>query len=287
MQTIDAWRPDLIVRDSVEYASAVAAERAGRAPCPGGGAHGLIRGSIPALAAGPLDELRRDAGLPPSGAGFLSAEPVFSAFPASTGRGVGRRGAEPSASRRMREDAPGAAPASGGPPDDRGRSFTSPSAPSSVARRRSAGSIARRWTRSRPARQGAATTGRGMEEGTLGTIPANVHVEEWVPQREVLARERRWFATEVPGPSAAHWPPGFRWSWCRWGGSTAQREPHRRRRCRARRAGPDAASLSAAVARVLGDAEFARAARRIADEIAARAGRSRPAVPAMVAMADG
>ena len=29
METIDAWRPDLIVRDSVEFASAVAAERAG------------------------------------------------------------------------------------------------------------------------------------------------------------------------------------------------------------------------------------------------------------------
>ena len=36
-----------------------------------------------------------------------------------------------------------------------------------------------------------------MEEGTLGAIPASVHVEEWVPQRDVTA---------VLARSAAHWP---------------------------------------------------------------------------------
>ena len=83
METIDAWGPDLVVRDSVEFASAVAAERAG-VPHARVAVHMVsFEEIIPALAAEPLDELRREAGLPPSGAGFLSAEPVFSAFPAS------------------------------------------------------------------------------------------------------------------------------------------------------------------------------------------------------------
>ena len=106
MQTVDSWRPDLIVRDSVEFAAAIAAERAG-VPHARVAVHMVsFEEIIPPLAAEPLDELRRQAGLPPSGAGFLSAEPVFSAFPASldvVSLGVG----QPPIRVRLSDDAPG------------------------------------------------------------------------------------------------------------------------------------------------------------------------------------
>ena len=113
------------------------------------------------------------------------------------------------------------------------------------------------------------TTGRGMEGGTLGTIPANVHVEEWVPQRDVLPRAAALVchggSGTVRGALAAGVPmvvvPLF------------ADQPHNARRVAAVGAGiastdPDAASLRAAVERVLAAADFARGARRIADEIA-------------------
>src|SRR5882724_1609266 len=72
-ETIDTWRPDLVVRDSVEFASAVAAERAG-VPHARVAVHMVsFEEIIPRLAAEPLDELRRDAGLAPDGAASLSA----------------------------------------------------------------------------------------------------------------------------------------------------------------------------------------------------------------------
>ncbi|MEA2697016.1 MAG: hypothetical protein QOI66_1287, partial [Myxococcales bacterium] len=82
-ETIDAWRPDLIVRESAEFAAAVAAERAG-VPHARVAVHMVsFEDAFPALIAEPMDQLRRGVGLPPDQAAFLRKEPVFSAFPAS------------------------------------------------------------------------------------------------------------------------------------------------------------------------------------------------------------
>jgi UDP:flavonoid glycosyltransferase YjiC (YdhE family) len=109
-----------------------------------------------------------------------------------------------------------------------------------------------------------------MEPGTLGTVPANVHVEEWVPQRDVLARASAVVchggSGTVRGALAAGLPLVVT--------PLGADQPHNARRVAAVGAGialpaPDAASLRAAVERVLADADFGRGARRIADEIAA------------------
>ena len=131
------------------------------------------------------------------------------------------------------------------------------------------------------------TTGRGMEEGTLGAIPANVHVEEWVPQRDVLARAAAVVCHGGSGTVRGSLAAGFPMVVVPQGAD----QPHNARRIAAVGAGlalpgADAASLSAAVARVLADADFARAARRIADEIAVMPP-VETAVAAMVAMASG
>ncbi len=114
------------------------------------------------------------------------------------------------------------------------------------------------------------TTGRGLPGDALGTIPANVHVEEWVPQRDVLTRAAAVVchggSGSVRGALAAGVPmvvvPLF------------ADQPHNADRVAAVGAGialpgPDAAGLRAAVERVLADAELGRGARRVAEEIAA------------------
>jgi UDP:flavonoid glycosyltransferase YjiC (YdhE family) len=287
METIDAWRPDLIVRDSVEFASAIAAERAG-VPHARVAVHMVsFEEIIPALAADPLDELRRDAGLPPSGAGFLSAEPVFSAFPASLDD-ASPEGGQPPLRVRMIEEAPRAAPATWAlPGDERPLVYitfgtvvgTSPAL-------RGVYRTALEAIASLPVRA-LLTTGGGMEEGTLGAIPANVHVEEWVPQREVLARAATVVCHGGSGTVRGTMAAGVPMVVVPQGAD----QPHNARRIAAVGAGlavpgADAASLSAAVGRVLADADFGRAARRIADEIAVMPP-IETAVAAMVAMASG
>src|SRR5204862_6738478 len=125
----------------------------------------------------------------------------------------------------------------------------------------------------------------GLESGALGDIPANVHVEQWVPQRDVLARASALVchggSGTLRGGLAAGVPmvvtPLF------------ADQPHNARRVAAVGAGialpdPDPATLRAAVERVLADVELARGARRIAEEIAALPPVD-AAVAALVAMA--
>jgi UDP:flavonoid glycosyltransferase YjiC (YdhE family) len=272
LQTIGAWRPDLVVRDSMEFGAAVAAERTG-VPHARVAVHMVsFEEGIPALVAEPLDELRRDAGLPPDGAAFLRPEPVFSAFPESLDDASDGRGQMPVPFRvRIIEEEPRPAPASWAPPGDSRPlvyvTFGTVAGSSSWVR--SVYRTALEAIASLPVRA-LLTTGRGMEEDTLGAIPANVHVEEWVPQRDVVARAAALVchggSGTVRGALAAGVPmvvvPLF------------ADQPHNARRVAAVGAGialpdPDASSLRAAVERVLADADFGRSVRRIADEIAA------------------
>ena len=77
------WRPDLIVRDEVDFGSAIAAERLG---LPHATVLVIAAGSFirPAVVAEPLDALRREHGLPPDPElAMLSRHLVLSPFPAS------------------------------------------------------------------------------------------------------------------------------------------------------------------------------------------------------------
>jgi len=116
--TIRGGRPDLVVRDSVEYGALVAAEA-------GGVRHARVavhsvsfEEVFPPLVGAPLDALRATAGLPPDDGASLRAEAVFSSFPASLDRVPdGSRLRAPLRARAV-EVAPSVAPAAWAPAED-------------------------------------------------------------------------------------------------------------------------------------------------------------------------
>ena len=270
IETIAAWRPDLIVRDSVEYGAAIAAQRAG-VPHARVAVHMVsLEDGFPALVAGPLDQLRSSVGLAPQGAAFLSSEPVFSAFPASLDP-PSPQAPRPAPFRvRVVDEAPRTAVTWGPAGDARPLVYlTFGTIAGSSPGVRSVYRTALEAIAGLPVRA-LLTTGRGLEAGTLGPIPANVHVEEWVPQRDVLAHAAALVchggSGTVVGALGAGVPmvvvPLF------------ADQPHNADRVAAvgaglALAGPDPAGLRTAVERVLAEPDFGRAARRIAGEIAA------------------
>jgi UDP:flavonoid glycosyltransferase YjiC (YdhE family) len=81
MEIVKRWRPDLIIRESHEFAGLVAAD-----------AHNIphvrinvsncdVEARVIDFGADALDELRDEAGLAPDGGAGLWAEPIFTAFP--------------------------------------------------------------------------------------------------------------------------------------------------------------------------------------------------------------
>jgi UDP:flavonoid glycosyltransferase YjiC (YdhE family) len=285
--TIGDWRPDLIVRDSVEYGAAIAATRAG-VPHARVAVHMVsFEDALWELLAEPIDKLRRDAGLPADGAAFLRDEPVFSAFPASLDDPQSQRGKLPAPFRTRQVDATShAAPARWAPQTD-GRPFVyitfgtiagSSPAISSIYR------TALEAMADLPVRA-LLTTGRGMAEGTLGTVPANVHVEEWVPQNDVLAHAAAVVCHGGSGTVRGSLAAGVPMVVVPLGAD----QPHNARRVASVGAGidltaPDAATVRAAVERLLAEATFGHAARRVAAEIAALPPVD-ASVPALVAIA--
>ena len=285
--TIGAWQPDLIVRDSVEYGSAIAAARAG-VPHARVAVHMVsFEDGLWELLPEPIDRLRRDAGLPADGAAFLRDEPVFSAFPASLDDPQSQRGTLPAPFRIRQVDAPSQASPAHWAPEADARPFVyitfgtiagSSPAISSIYR------TALEAMAGLPVRA-LLTTGRGMKEGTLGTVPANVHVEEWVPQNDVLAHAAAVVchggSGTVRGSLAASVPMVVT--------PLGADQPHNGRRVASVGAGidlpgPDATTLRAAIERLLAEAAFRDAAHRIAEEIAALPPVD-AAVPALVALA--
>jgi UDP:flavonoid glycosyltransferase YjiC (YdhE family) len=116
--TIRAWRPDLVVRDSVEYGALVAAEARGVRHARVAVHSVSFEEVFPPLVGAPVDALRAAAGLPPDDGASLRAEPVFSSFPASLDRVPdGSRMQAPLRARAV-EAAPSVAPAAWAPTGD-------------------------------------------------------------------------------------------------------------------------------------------------------------------------
>ncbi len=173
-----AWRPDLVVREPCEYASAIAADRLGIPHVQVAISLAQIEASSLALAAPVLE---------PYGSGIVNrirASPYLTRFPASL---------DPSpfaTTRRFRE-----ADVVDGEPlpawweaDDAPLVYvtfgsvtgTLPIAP--AVYRAALGAVA-----GLPARV-LLTIGRSTDRAELGPIPANVHLEAWVPQSRVLGQ---------------------------------------------------------------------------------------------------
>jgi UDP:flavonoid glycosyltransferase YjiC (YdhE family) len=272
-ETMRAWQPQLVVRDSVEFAAAVAADAAGLPHARVAVYSGAAAASIFAAAVGPVDTLRASAGLPADAGASLGAEPVFTSFPPSLD------GLDDAARRpgpfHVREVVEGQPPATTGPVwappgDPRPLVYvTFGTMASGVAEARAVYRVALDALADLPVR-GLLTTGQGMAPDALGPIPSNVHVEAWVPQVEALARAAAVVchggSGTIIGALAAGLPlvvvPLF------------ADQPYNARRVAALGVGvhlpsPTAEALRAAVRRALDDPELRRGAARVAAEIAA------------------
>jgi UDP:flavonoid glycosyltransferase YjiC (YdhE family) len=269
-QTIRDWKPDLIVRDSVEFAALVAAELAG-VPHARVAVHLVsFEEQLPPLVVPPLDKLRAHLGLPPDEGASLCSEPVFSCFPASMDGPGPSQMRPPFRCREIGQEPSSAAPTWRSADDGRPLVYlTFGTIAGSTAYARAAYRTALDAVAELPVRA-LLTTGRGLPADALGAIPANVQVEAWVAQREVLPQASAVVchagSGTVLGALAAGVPmvatPLF------------ADQPHNARRIEAVGAGlalsaPDASTLRAALVRVLAEPEFRSAARRMAGEIAA------------------
>jgi UDP:flavonoid glycosyltransferase YjiC (YdhE family) len=162
------WRPDLVLHEAAEYASAIAAERCG-VP------HAQVAISLAEVEAGSL-ELAAPALEEHGIVERLRASPYLTRFPASL---------DPSpypVTERFREGAPPPREAGSGPPLVY------------VTFGSVAGGLANAAAVYRTALDAVAeldarvllTVGRDVDIGALGPVPGNARVEAWVPQAEVL-----------------------------------------------------------------------------------------------------
>jgi UDP:flavonoid glycosyltransferase YjiC (YdhE family) len=191
-ELVDTWRPDLIVRESWEYASALVAElheipivRVGL------GLAGMEEESI-ALATPALDAQRAALGLPADPAGDrLRETPFFTMVPALLD------GAAPGSSaqvRRFRQDEPVLDAGSSAPLPDWWPGNTDPLIYLSFGSVAGAAHMPYFPALYRMAIDALAplpvrvlvTIGDGRDPAALGDLPANVHVERWIPQDAVL-----------------------------------------------------------------------------------------------------
>jgi UDP:flavonoid glycosyltransferase YjiC (YdhE family) len=185
-ETFAEWRPDAVLRDPAEFASALLAERHGL-PCPRV-AVSLAASEELALgwAADVLGRWREELALAPDpGAARLAASPWLTTVPASV-EAPGHTG--PAATHRFHVGEDGAPPLPEWWPGREGPlvylSF------GSVAP--TVGAYPRLYRVALDALDGLearilVTVGRGQDPAELGPLPAGVHVEPWIPQAEVMA----------------------------------------------------------------------------------------------------
>ena len=269
---IEEWHPDRVLRDPSEFASAVAAELHGVPHARVAIGLASFEAQAVRIAAGAVDELRVSVGLPsdPDGETILGS-PYLTSVPASFELPDGD---EQATAHRFRDPAwelaPSALPAWW--PDDTAP-FVYVTFGTVAASLPMAGGVygaALRAVDGLASRILLTTGDRGDPDG-LGPLPANVHVERFVPQAEVLAHasavvHHGGFGTTL-GALAAGVPavvvPLF------------ADQPYNARRVEAVGAGlavdiaGGAAALRDALERVLAEASFRDSAARVAAEMRA------------------
>ena len=172
----DRSRPDLVVRESCEYASAIAAATAGIAHAQVGISQAGIEWGVLEMVSTTIERFGLEV------ASAIADAPYLSGFPASL---------DPSPwpdTRRFRQPIPAnrGALTDWWPGDERPLVYLTFGSvighlPEAIAVFRSALDAVAEL----PARV-LLTVGRAMDAARLGEIPANTHVEPWVPQHDVL-----------------------------------------------------------------------------------------------------
>jgi len=270
LETLRSWQPQLIVRESAEFAAIVAAEVVGVPHVRVAVHHGVMEEQFVALATPPVDTLRTTAGLAPDHGAALRAEPVFTAFPEAfegpTGREFPVHRVGPSAG------APGADRVAWQSDNDDDRPLVyitfgtvATTIPEALALYQTAVAA----VADLPVR-GLLTTGRGFDASALGAIPPNLRVESWVPQAEIFPHTAVLVCHGGSGTVLGGLAAGIPQVVVPIGAD----QPQNAQSIAAIGAGlaltkPDAATLRAAIQRVLDDDDFRRVARAIAVEMAA------------------
>jgi UDP:flavonoid glycosyltransferase YjiC (YdhE family) len=172
----DSWRPDLVVRDPCEYASAIAAHEGGLAQVQVGISAAAIERDVLEMVAPIIERLG------PGVADAIAAAPYVTSFPASL---------DPSPwpdTRRYRlaPRAPRALP-DWWPGNDQPLVYVTFG--SVIGHLPEAAGVFRAALEavSGLAARVLLTVGRAIEPGALGPAPGNAHVEPWVAQADVLA----------------------------------------------------------------------------------------------------
>src|SRR5215218_4364843 len=245
LATVEEWRPDVVVRETLEFSSALAAERHG-VPQARVGIHldssvdadgRLLGAAVPAL-----DELRAELGLGPDpDATAIRSSPVLTLAPASTSD---PRAAAPPVL-RFRDPAPAPLhhlPAWGDPAAPLVYVSFGSEAPASHhcpgVYRRAAEALGDLPVRT------LVTIGDRRDPAELGPLPASVRVERWVPQAAVMPHASAVVGHGGSGSTLAEIGAGI--------------------------ALPDGpGGLARAVGELLSDAEYRVAARSVAHEIRA------------------
>ena len=268
---ISTFGPQLIVRDSVEYGSLVAAELA-KVRHARVAVHSIsFEEALPPSVAAPLDALRASVGLAPDAGASLSAEPVFSSFPASLDIAPVSSRMRAAFRARVVDEAPSGTLADWAQANDARPLvyITFGSILGGIEGFRSIYRIALDALEELPVRA-LLTTGRALEPGALGAIPANVHVEAWVPQRDVLPRAAALVCHGGSGTLLGGLAAGLPMVIAGVGAD----QPHNGRLVARAGAGlaltkPDAGALRAAIQSVLETRSVRAQAQKLADEIAA------------------
>jgi UDP:flavonoid glycosyltransferase YjiC (YdhE family) len=270
LRTVEAWRPAIVVRESQEYSAVIAAERAGIPHVKVGISARSFEHPLIEYAVAPLDALGHDVGLPGDPGGQrLHREHALTQFPAS----LEVPGTTLPPTHRFRATRKEAAPLPDWWPGRQGPFVyaTLGTVVGTMDAQRSAYRVVLDAVGGLPARV-LLTTGAELTADTLGAIPANVRVERFVPQDEVIPHADAvlchggsgtvlgTLAAGVPmvvAPLFADQP--FNAARVAAAGAGVAVRPH----------APRADELRAALERVLREDSFRAAARRVAAEIGA------------------
>ena len=270
-ETIQRWKPNLIIRESMEFAAVIAAAEANIPIVRVAVTNAEFEARVLRGALGPVDVLRQEAGLHPDLGAALLAAPAFTSFPPSLDGDAGTDISE--APFRVRTetvhlDSHSMVPA-WAQHDERPLLFITFGTLAAVSPKSQNLYRAALDAAAALSARVLLSTGVEMDHGLLGAIPENVTVVSWVPQREIFPRAAALLCHGGAGTLLAALTHGLPMVVTPLGAD----QPDNARLVEATGAGialldPDASSLRKAVEQALHDANMRAASVKIAREIA-------------------